>query len=136
MKTHKDFKHLILWQKADAIFHMVCADARSWSNERIANSIAFQLLDAAGSISANIAEGYGRGGPKEFEQFLRYSRGSMAEVENWLFKAKEQRLLTVARYEEYELKFEELRKISGAFIGKLRQQSLNRISPLLDSSIA
>ena len=66
MKTTKNFQKLIVWQKADTLFHMVCADTKTWPNDRVVNSIVFQLLDAAGSISANIAEGYGRGSPREF----------------------------------------------------------------------
>ena len=40
-----------------------------------------QLTDALGSMEGNIAEGFHRNNPKEFVQFLRYSRGSHAEAE-------------------------------------------------------
>ena len=39
-----------------------------------------QLADAADSISANIAESYGRTGTKDVVQFLIYARGSMYET--------------------------------------------------------
>jgi len=38
-----------------------------------------QLFDSALSISANIAEGFGRGTPKSFYLFLSYARGSVGE---------------------------------------------------------
>ncbi|OYD13720.1 hypothetical protein CH333_10320 [candidate division WOR-3 bacterium JGI_Cruoil_03_44_89] len=74
-------------------------------------------------MSANIAEGYGRGTPGEFQQFLRYSRGSSAEADNWLFKATRQNLISRERYGEYQELFERLNKMIGSFIGKLRTQS-------------
>ncbi len=122
MSEVKDYKNLKVWQKADLVFDMVCEDIKKWSNNKIANAIVYQLLDSTGSISANISEGYGRGRPKEFEQFLRYSRGSSAETDNWLFKASKQRLISEERYSEYMRLLEEINKMIGSFISKLRKQ--------------
>jgi four helix bundle protein len=43
-----------------------------------------QVRRAAASIPANIAEGYGRKGPREFEQHLGIARGSLLEVRTFL----------------------------------------------------
>jgi four helix bundle protein len=43
-----------------------------------------QLRRAGVSIMANIAEGFGRGGNKEFVQFLSNSKGSVAELRSHL----------------------------------------------------
>ena len=42
--------------------------------------LASQLLRAAGSSCANIAEGFSRYHPKEFARFLRMANGSLSEV--------------------------------------------------------
>lgn len=42
-----------------------------------------QFVDAADSISANIAEGYGRYFYKDRKIFCYYSRGSLLETKNW-----------------------------------------------------
>lgn len=67
----KSFKDLILWQKADLLYHNIADDVSKFPKSKVADTLGYQLLDAVGSISANISEGYGRGGSKEFRQFLR-----------------------------------------------------------------
>lgn len=119
----KDFRNLLIWQKAHEIFGMVCEDVKKWPlSNPVARSIAYQILDSAGSMGATIAEGYGRGGSKEFEQFLRYSRGSSAETDNWLYEAMENKLITPERHQQYQEKFIEFHKMLASFIYKLRSQ--------------
>jgi four helix bundle protein len=48
---------------------------------------------AADSISANIAEGYGRYFYKESKQFYFYSRGSVQETKSWLSKCLRRKII-------------------------------------------
>ncbi len=52
------------------------------------DTIGKQIVRSADSISANIAEGYGRYFYKESKQFYFYSRGSVQETKAWLSKCK------------------------------------------------
>ena len=64
------------------------------------NTVGIQIIKAADSIGANIAEGSGRGTNPEFRRFLRVSRGSLYETLHWLRRAFKRRLLTQAQVDE------------------------------------
>lgn len=59
-----------------------------------------QLVRAADSVGANIAEGSGRGTDPELRRFLRISRGSLYETKHWLRRAYKRRLLTEKQVDE------------------------------------
>ena len=72
------------------------------------NSIGQQFIRAVDSISANIAEGFGRFYKKEKIVFYRYSKGSVFESLDWNQKAKVRNLITE---EQYRHVFNELSKL-------------------------
>ena len=51
-------------------------------------SLTDQLVDAVGSISANIAEGYSRTTGPERAKFFEYAHSSARESRDWLFKVR------------------------------------------------
>lgn len=71
-------------------------------------TIGSQYVEAVDSISANIAEGFGRHFKKDKVNFYRFSKGSLKESYDWTQKAKVRELLTS---EEYNHIFTELEKL-------------------------
>jgi four helix bundle protein len=67
-----------------------------------------QFVTAIDSISANVAEGFGRYHKKDKIKFYRYSQGSLSECLDWNQKAKVRKLLTE---NEYNYIFSELQKL-------------------------
>lgn len=57
-----------------------------------------QLCKSADSISANIAEGYGRYFYKENKQFCYYARGSVFETKDWILKSKDRAIITEDKF--------------------------------------
>ena len=57
-----------------------------------------QFIEAADSVSANIAEGFGRYHKKDKIKFYRYSQGSIKESFDWNEKSKVRKLLTDEQY--------------------------------------
>ena len=74
-------------------------------------TVGEQLADAMDSISANIAEGFGRYHKKDKIKFYRYSQGSMLECLDWNQKAKVRNLIS---QQEYDFIFGELQKLPKA----------------------
>jgi four helix bundle protein len=63
------------------------------------DTIGKQFANASDSISANIAEGFGRYNKKDKIKFYRYSRGSVLECLNWNEKARKRGLLSEEKYQ-------------------------------------
>ena len=59
------------------------------------DTIGKQLVRSADSISANIAEWYGRYFYKESKQFYFYARGSIQEIKSWLSKCMTRNVIEV-----------------------------------------
>jgi four helix bundle protein len=74
-------------------------------------TIGSQMVNAIDSISANIAEGFGRHFKKDKVNFYRYSKGSLKESYDWNEKAKVRNLITA---EQYDHIFSELEKLPRA----------------------
>jgi len=89
----RSFEDLIVWQKAHAFFLDVVRDVERFTNGLPAGVIANQVLRSAGSISANIAEGFGRRTGKEYTHYLIVARGSTTETIDWYLKCKDLRLI-------------------------------------------
>ena len=88
--------------------------------------IGNQFLDAADSISANIAEGYGRFHFKESINFNNYARGSAYESKDWIEKLKERELCKESDAKEFlEMLRIEILKING-YNNYLRSRSTEK----------
>ena len=74
-------------------------------------TVGQQFVEAVDSISANIAEGFGRFGKKDKIRFYRYANGSVFESLDWNEKSKLRKLLSS---EQYSHIFDELQKLPKA----------------------
>ena len=73
-------------------------------------TVGMQWVRAADSVSANIAEGFGRRGKKDIVHFSRYSQGSASECFDWFSKAKRRNLLSKNQIEKIEIMIDKLPK--------------------------
>ncbi|BAU54131.1 four helix bundle protein [Mucilaginibacter gotjawali] len=72
------------------------------------DTIGKQFVNAADSISANIAEGFGRYHKKDKIKFYYYSLGSVKECTDWLNKAKIRNLVSEQLFAELNELMEKL----------------------------
>mgnify|MGYP003945175623 CR=1 FL=1 len=89
------------------------------------DTIGKQLCRAADSISANIAEGYGRYHYKENKNFCYYSRGSILEVKSFLRKSKNRNLISEDSYSELYAELQTIHLKLNAYI-KYIGKNLNK----------
>ena len=80
-----------------------------------------QIRDAAGSVMANVAEGFDAGSDAEFIRFLRYARRSASEVQSHLYIALDQGYITQAQFDEIYETAAEAKRLIGGFIRYLQK---------------
>ena len=68
---------------------MVAPGLETFPRTKAATIVADQLLRSVGSISANIAEGFGRRTGAEYVHYLIVARGSTTEIANWFMKCRD-----------------------------------------------
>ena len=122
MAGWNDFREIAAWQHSESAKIRVYA---LLERPRIKCDfrLATQLRESARSAPANIAEGFGRFGSKEFARFARIAKGSLHESMNHLIDARDQRLIT-----EDELLVEEhhIKKAINAVTGLIRHLETHR----------
>ncbi|HXY34667.1 MAG TPA: four helix bundle protein [Planctomycetaceae bacterium] len=113
------FEDIEAWKEARALTNQIYSVS-------VAGNLArdFELRDqlrrAAVSVMSNIAEGFERGGDKEFLQFLSLAKASCAEVRSHLYVALDQAYLTRCQFDELKLQTERVGKMLAGFMGYLR----------------
>ena len=91
--TKTNFVRLHIYQLSEKLADEIWKVANGWSYFA-QNTVGIQIVKAADSVGANIAEGSGRGTNPELRRFLRISRGSLYETRHWLRRAYLRELLT------------------------------------------
>ena len=110
----------VLW-KLDAyrltlyLLHLTRTDCQTLQRSRTGEGIACQMLRAAGSISANLGEGYSRSTRTDRIRFLSYSLGSARECISWYEAAR-----AMLPEQGVEERLELLARIRALLLGLIR----------------
>jgi four helix bundle protein len=92
-KRISSFRDLVVWQRAIDLVDRVYLNSTRWPAQEM-YGLSAQVRRAAVSVPANIAEGQGRNGRREFLHHLGIARGSLCEVETMIVIAQRQEFLT------------------------------------------
>jgi len=87
-----NFESLRVYQLAETLADQIWSIVVKW-NVFARDTAGKQLVKAADSIGANIAEGTGRGSFVDNRRFVRIARGSLNETQHWLKRAYKRQLL-------------------------------------------
>jgi four helix bundle protein len=116
----KNFRELMVWQKAHAVTLDVYRATRQFPADEL-YGLTSQLRRSCASIGANIAEGCGRSGDAELARFLQIAMGSAGEVEYHLLLANDLGLLPQDKYAPLDATICEVKRMLTSFIRKLRK---------------
>jgi len=123
MSKIEKFEDIVAWQKARELTKAVYAQTKG---NQFARDFGLkdQIQRASVSIMGNVAEGFDRGGDKEFIQFLSMSKGSCGEVKSHLYVALDQQYVTAAQFTNLYNSADEVGRLLSGFMAYLRQSDL------------
>ena len=123
MKKIERFEDIMAWQRARELTREVYNVAKVGQFARDFG-LKDQIQRAAVSTMANIAEGFERGGDREFLQFLSTSKGSCGEVKSHLYVALDQQYLSPIQFDDLYNQSNEVGRLVGGFMTYLRQSEV------------
>lgn len=115
------FEDLDCWKEARQLTRQVYEAIGQSSRWQKDVRLCGQIQGAAGSVMANIAEGFVRHTDKEFTQFLFIAMSSAAEVQSHLYIAVDQGYLSKETFESIYAQAEKTGRIISGLIKHLRK---------------
>ncbi len=94
-----NFENLRIYELSEILSDKIWEIALGWK-PFARDTVGKQIVRAADSIGANIAEGSGRGSTQDNRRFMRMARGSLYETQHWLRRAFRRKLLTSRHVED------------------------------------
>lgn len=123
MAKIQHFEDLISWQKARELNRLIYKASKNGSFAKDFG-LRGQIRRASISVMSNIAEGFERGGDKEFVQFLSNAKGSCGEVRAQLYAALDEGYLTPSEFKELSDRSIEISRLISGFMAYLCQSNL------------
>jgi four helix bundle protein len=126
MSKIEKIEDIIVWQKAKSLTINIYKASNHGSFAKDFG-LRDQIRRAAVSIPSNIAEGFGRGGNKEFLQFLSISKGSLFELKTQLIIANEIGYLNDEIFKKISNEIDEVGKMLTSFMNYLSNSDIKGI---------
>ena len=126
MSRIERFEDILAWQKAR---YLVRAIYQITATKKFAKDygLSNQIQRSTVSIMSNIAEGFDRGGNKEFIQFLSIAKGSASEAESQLYVAVDNGYITQSQFEEIRKITNDVKSLISGFIRYLKKSDLKGV---------
>ena len=93
MAARTSFENLQVYKLGEKLADEVWTVVIGWQ-QFAKTTVGKQMVRAADSVGANIAEGSGRGSFQDNRRFVRMARGSLNETKHWLRRAFRRGLLS------------------------------------------
>lgn len=96
----QDFTDLLVWQEAHKLSVGVYKLTENFAKSE-QFSLVSQLRRASSSVTANIAEGFGRKAPKDQGHFYTMASGSLYELRDHLYLARDVRFINAEAHSRF-----------------------------------
>lgn len=123
MTPIESYRDLLVWQKGMSLAKECYFLTREFPKEEM-YGMTSQVRRAATSVPANIAEGYGREGTRDYIRFLRIAQGSLKELETHLLLAADVEIITRTRVNPLLASAEEVGRMLRALVRSLQSKPI------------
>src|SRR6266571_290147 len=113
-----NFESLRVYQLSESLADQIWSIVVKW-NVFARDTVGKQLVKAADSIGANVAEGTGRGTFVDNRRFVRIARGSLSETQHWLRRAYKRKVLKDAEIDRLKPLVDELAPKLNAYLNSI-----------------
>lgn len=115
----KSFEDLTVWQESQSFAVEVYKVTKQFPKDEIF-AMTSQLRRAVSSVSANIAEGFGRASVNDKLHFYTMAYGSLLEVKNFLYLAEKLGYIDKSELDKLIIHIVSCQKLINAFKAGLR----------------
>ena len=115
----QDFRQLQVWQKAHQLNILLYGVTGGFPKSELFG-LTSQIRRAGISITANLAEGRGRGSDADFARFLFIAMGSACELESHLELAKDLKFFSIGAYRSSLNQLIEIKRMLSGLLSKLK----------------
>lgn len=113
------FEQLTVWQESQKLAVSVYSLTKSFPKEETFGLI-IQIKRAVSSVSANIAEGFGRRSSKDKLQFYTIAYGSLLETKNFLYLSNKLHYMSNEETDEIINRIVSCQKLLNAFMRSIK----------------
>ncbi len=128
MSDVRSYRDLLVWQRAMDIAAATYELTRLYPRDELFG-LTSQSRRAAGSIAANIAEGYGGTSRSTYAHFLRVSQGSLKELETHLLLAERVGVAPPRSTAELLSRTDELGRMLRGLISRVQNRPVDLSAP-------
>ena len=117
----ESFEELDCWKRARAFRQMISESVKKWPNEERFELVK-QIKRSSRSVTANIAEGFGRHHHQENIQFCRQARGSLTESLDHLITALDEEFIDESQMSTFREEYGHCLRLLNGYIAYLRSR--------------
>jgi four helix bundle protein len=127
-QAYKGFKELNCWKEARVLRQQITELTKTFpSTEKF--ELTSQMIRAARSVTANIAEGYGRFTYTDTRRFFIQARGSVTEILDHLTVALDEKYIDEEKLRFFESQSETVFKLINGYIAYLDKEKKPASTP-------